>query len=147
MEKRINNDLAQAIKEQNAVKCTALREIKTAIMNFKTSATYKGTCTDADILGIIQKLAKQHQESADIYTKAGRPELAQPEIDQNVYIEEYLPKMLSNDEVATMIDTYISDNSLKGMQNMKLVMNYLKETIPNQYDPKFVSGYAKSKLM
>ena len=38
MEKRINNDLAQAIKEQNAVKCTALREIKTAIMNFKTSA-------------------------------------------------------------------------------------------------------------
>ena len=54
---------------------------------------------------------------------------------------------MSNDEVAAMIDTYVLENSLKGMQNMKLVMNYLKETIPNQYDPKFVSGYAKSKLM
>ena len=59
MEKKIQAELMSAMKEKNAEKTAAIREIKTAIMKFKTSAEYKGECTDADILNLIQKIAKQ----------------------------------------------------------------------------------------
>jgi uncharacterized protein YqeY len=62
-------------------------------------------------------------------------------------LEEYLPKVLPNTEVEVMITNFINENSLKGMQNMKVVMNYLKETIPNQYDNQFAVRCIREKLI
>ena len=49
--------------------------------------------------------------------------------------------------VEVMITNFINENSLKGMQNMKVVMNYLKETIPNQYDNQFAVRCIREKLI
>ena len=146
METRIQKDLAVAMKEKNTLKTAALREIKTAIMKYKTAADYKGTCTDNDIIGIIQKLVKQHTESGDIYKAAGRTDLASEEIGQMKYLEEYLPQMMSNEKLENVIDTAIRDLGLSTMKDMGKVMGYLKETFPNQYDAKYASTYIKSKL-
>ena len=146
METRIQKDLAVAMKEKNALKTAALREIKTAIMKYKTAPDYKGTCTDNDIIGIIQKLVKQHTESGDIYKAAGRTDLASEEFGQMKYLEEYLPKMMSNEKLENVIDTVIQDLGLSTMKDMGKVMGYLKETFPNQYDAKYASTYIKSKL-
>ena len=129
METRIQKDLAVAMKEKNTLKTAALREIKTAIMKYKTAADYKGTCTNNDIIGIIQKLVKQHMESGDIYKAAGRTDLASEEFGQMKYLEEYL-----------------QDLGLSTMKDMGKIMGYLKETFPNQYDAKYASTYIKYKL-
>lgn len=146
METRIQKDLAVAMKEKNTLKTAALREIKTAIMKYKTSADYKGTCTDNDIIGIIQKLVKQHTESGDIYKAAGRTDLASEEFGQMKYLEEYLPQMMSNEKLENVIDDVIRNLGLSTMKDMGKVMGYLKETFPNQYDAKYASTYIKSKL-
>ena len=146
METRIQKDLAVAMKEKNTLKTAALREIKTAIMKYKTAADYKGTCTDNDIIGIIQKLVKQHTESGDIYKSAGRTDLASEEFGQMKYLEEYLPQMMSNEKLENVIDGVIRDLGLSTMKDMGKVMGYLKETFPNQYDAKYASAYIKSKL-
>ena len=146
METRIQKDLAVAMKEKNTLKTAALREIKTAIMKYKTSADYKGTCTDNDIIGIIQKLVKQHTESGDIYKAAGRTDLASEEFGQMKYLEEYLPQIMSNEHLENVIDEVIRDLGLSTMTDMGKVMGYLKETFPNQYDAKYASTYIKSKL-
>lgn len=146
METRIQKDLAVAMKEKNTLKTAALREIKTAIMKYKTAADYKGTCTDNDIIGIIQKLVKQHTESGDIYKAAGRTDLASEEFGQMKYLEEYLPQMMSNEKLENVIDDVIKDLGLSTMKDMGKVMGYLKETFPNQYDAKHASTYIKSKL-
>ena len=146
METRIQKDLAVAMKEKNTLKTAALREIKTAIMKYKTAADYKGTCTDNDIIGIIQKLVKQHTESGDIYKAAGRTDLASEEFGQMKYLEEYLPQMMTNERLENVIDTVILDLRLSTMKDMGKVMGYLKETFPNQYDAKYASTYIKSKL-
>ena len=146
METRIQKDLAVAMKEKNALKTAALREIKTAIMKYKTASDYKGTCTDNDIIGIIQKLVKQHTESGDIYKAAGRTDLASEEFGQMKYLEEYLPQMMTNEKLENVIDTVIQDLGLSTMKDMGKVMGYLKETFPNQYDAKYASTYIKSKL-
>ena len=146
METRIQKDLVEAMKEKNALKIAALREIKTAIMKYKTAADYKGTCTDADIIGIIQKLVKQHTESYDIYTKAGRTDLASEEFGQMTYLKQYLPQIMTNEQLEKVIDGVIRDLHLSTMKDMGKVMGHLKETFPNQYDAKYASTYIKSKL-
>ena len=146
MEARIQKDLIEAMKEKNTLRIAALREIKTAIMKYKTSADYKGTCTDADIIGIIQKLVKQHTESYNIYKDAGRTDLASEEFGQMEYLEEYLPQMMSNEQLEKVIDEVIRDLGLSTMKDMGKVMGHLKETFPNQYDAKYASTYIKSKL-
>ena len=146
MEARIQKDLIEAMKEKNTLRIAALREIKTAIMKYKTSADYKGTCTDADIIGIIQKLVKQHTESYNIYKDAGRIDLASEEFGQMEYLEEYLPQMMSNEQLEKVIDEVIRDLGLSTMKDMGKVMGHLKETFPNQYDAKYASTYIKSKL-
>ena len=146
METKIQKDLVTAMKEKNTLKIAALREIKTAIMKYKTAADYKGTCTDNDIIGIIQKLVKQHAESYDIYKNAGRTELASEEFGQMTYLEEYLPQIMTNDKLENVIDEAIHNLGLSTMKDMGKVMGYLKETFPNQYDAKYASTYIKSKL-
>ena len=146
MEARIQNDLIEAMKEKNTLRIAALREIKTAIMKYKTSADYKGTCNDNDIIGIIQKLVKQHTESYNIYKDAGRTDLASEEFGQMEYLEEYLPQMMSNEQLEKVIDEVIRDLHLSTMKDMGKVMGHLKQTFPNQYDAKYASTYIKSKL-
>ena len=146
MEARIQKDLIEAMKEKNTLRIAALREIKTAIMKYKTSADYKGTCNDNDIIGIIQKLVKQHTESYNIYTDAGRTDLASEEFGQMEYLEEYLPQMMSNEQLEKVIDEVIRDLGLSTMKDMGKVMGHLKQTFPNQYDAKYASTYIKSKL-
>ena len=146
MEARIQKDLIEAMKEKNTLRIAALREIKTAIMKYKTSADYKGTCNDNDIIGIIQKLVKQHTESYNIYKDAGRTDLASEEFGQMEYLEEYLPQMMSNEQLEKVIDEMIRDLGLSTMKDMGKVMGHLKETFPNQYDAKYASAYIKAIL-
>lgn len=146
METRIQRDLVTAMKEKNISKVTVLREIKTAISNFKTSPNYKGQCTDADITNIIQKISKQHKDSAQLYADGGRKDLVEEELSQLNYINEYLPKMLSEEETIEVVNTIIQSTNATSIKDMGKVMNIMKETYPNQYDPKLVGSYVKDKL-
>ena len=129
-----------------AEKTAAIREIKTAIMKFKTSAEYKGECKEADILNIIQKIAKQHKESADMYQAAGREDLVKEEMAQLEYVNFFLPKMMSEEETIEVLNKAIESLGATSIKDMGKIMNYMKETYPNQYDAKFVGTYVKSKF-
>lgn len=146
METRIQKDLVTAMKEKNSSKVTVLREIKTAISNFKTSPNYKGECTNGDVLNIIQKISKQHKDSAQMYADAGRKDLVEEELSQLNYINEYLPKMLTEEETIDAVNSIIQSINAASVKDMGKVMNAMKETYPNRYDPKLVGSYVKTKL-
>ena len=79
LETKLQTALVAAMKEKNELAISAIRSIKTAIQNEKTNGSYH-ELTDNDVVGLIQKLSKQRQESADIYNEAGRIELAEKEL-------------------------------------------------------------------
>lgn len=146
MEAKLQQDLVTAMKEKNTSKVTILREIKTAISNFKTSPNYKGECTNRDILYIIQKISKQHKDSVQMYADADRKDLVEEELSQLNYINEYLPKMLTEEETIEAINSIIQKVNATSVKDMGKVMSLIKETYPSQYDPRLVSSYVMSKL-
>lgn len=129
--------------QENTV--AALRLIKTAIQNEKVSGTYH-ELSDDDIVKVIQKLVKQHQESIDIYTQAGRDELAEKEKLEMVVLQKYLPQMLTNEQLMFEIDTLFYELDVKSMKDMGRLMKALSEKFPNQYDGKSASTYIKKKI-
>ena len=146
MDSKLQQDLVTAMKEKNTSKVTILREIKTAISNFKTSPNYKGQCTDSDILNIIQKISKQHKDSVQLYADAGRKDLVKEELAQLHYINEYLPRVLTEEETIDAINSIIQKVNATSVKDMNKVMSLMKETYPNQYDPKLVGSYVMNKL-
>lgn len=146
LEKTIQTDLVAAMKAHQENSVAALRSIKTAIMETKTAPNGKKELEDDDIVKIIQKLVKQRQESMDIYSQAGRHELADKEQQEMFVLQNYLPKMLTQDELEYAIDNIFIQVGAVSMRDMGMVMKALASQYPNQYDGKTASTYIKSKL-
>ena len=146
LEQKIQGDLVAAMKAHKENSVAALRSIKTAIMETKTAPNGKKELEDDDIVKIIQKLVKQRQESMDIYSQAGRKELAEKEGQEMSVLKNYLPKTLTQEELELAIKHIIVDLGASSMRDMGAVMKALGAKYPNQYDGKTASSYIKGIL-
>ena len=147
LEKTIQTDLVQAMKNHQEHTVSALRSIKTSIMETKTAPGGKKDLEDGDIIKIIQKLVKQRKESMDIYSQAGRDELADKEQQEMFVLMNYLPKMLSESEVEEIVAKTIADLGATSIKDMGKVMGLINKTYAGQVDGSMVSRIVKSKLV
>ena len=146
LESKIQTDLMSAMKNHQENTVAALRSLKTAIMETKTAANGKKDLEDGDIIKIIQKLVKQRKESMDIFSQAGRDELADKEQKEMFVLMEYLPKMLSEEEVEEIVTKTVADLGATSMKDMGKVMGFINKTYSGQVDGSMVSRIVKSKL-
>lgn len=146
LENKIQTDLMSAMKNHQENTVAALRSIKTAIMETKTAANGKKDLEDGDIIKIIQKLVKQRKESMDIFSQAGRDELADKEQKEMFVLMEYLPKMLSETEVEEIVAKTVADLGATSMKDMGKVMGFINKTYSGQVDGSMVSRIVKNKL-
>ena len=150
MEERIQRDIMVAMKEKNEVKLTSLRSVKTAIMQTKTSSTFKGdrdsVLPDSDVLKIIQKLVKEREDTAQIYIDAKRLELANKELSEAAVLKTYLPKQLSIEEVAAIVESVIAEVGATSMKDMGKVMGLVNQRVKGQSDGKTISFIVKTLL-
>ena len=133
------------MKEKNNAKVDAIRSIKTAVMNAKTTGKFH-ELSDSEIISIIQKLSKQRKESADIYIEHGRPELAEKELSEKKFIDEYLPKMMSDIELRDAIKNIFIENNVTSIKQIGVVMKILKDKYSGEYDPSMASFVIKEML-
>ena len=146
LENIIQKDLVQGMKDQQEHTVSALRSVKTAIMEVKTAPGGKKELEDGDIIKIIQKLVKQRKESMDIYSQAGRSELADNEQQEMLVLMNYLPKMLTESEVEEIVAKTIANLGATTMKDMGKVMGFINKTYSGQVDGSMVSRIVKSKL-
>jgi uncharacterized protein YqeY len=139
-----------AMKEKDEVKLTSLRSVKTAIMQAKTSSTFKGdrdsVLPDSDVLKIIQKLVKEREDTAQIYMDANRPELANKELSEAAVLKTYLPKQLSVEEVTAIVESVIAEVGATSMKDMGKVMGLVNQRVKGQSDGKTISTIVKTLL-
>lgn len=146
LENIIQKDLVQGMKDHQEHTVSALRSVKTAIMEVKTAPGGKKELEDGDIIKIIQKLVKQRKESMDIYSQAGRNELADNEQQEMLVLMDYLPKTLTESEVEEIVAKTIADLGATTMKDMGKVMGFINKTYAGQVDGSIVSRIVKSKL-
>ena len=146
LENTIQNDLVQGMKDHQEHTVSALRSVKPAIMEVKTAPGGKKELEDGDIIKIIQKLVKQRKESMDIYSQAGRSELADNEQQEMLVLMNYLPKMLTESEVEEIVANTIANLGATTMKDMGKVMGFINKTYSGQVDGSMVSRIVKSKL-
>ena len=145
IEEKIQKDLVTAMKEKDSYRVNALRSVKAAIMNEKTVGK-SHELTDSEIVSIIQKLSKQRKEAAEIYDKNGRTELADKELKEKSFIDEYLPKMMTTEELKSKINIIFSENNISSIKQMGIVMKQLKDKYSGQYDSSEASSIIKNML-
>lgn len=147
LEEMIQNDLKEAMKAKDAVKLAAVRGIKSAILLAKTAeGAADKALEDSDIVKIIQKLVKQRKESAEQYTAAGRPELAQNELDEISKMEKYLPKQLSPAEIEAEVKAVIEQLGAKTKAEMGKVMGVVTKKLAGLADGRTISEAVKRNL-
>lgn len=135
-----------AMKAHDQVRMNAVRSIKSAILLAKTAEGAKESLEDADVVKMIMKLAKQRRESAEQYTAAGRPELAENELAEAAVLEEYLPRQLSEAEVEEKLKEIIAATGASSPADMGKVMGAATKQLAGLADGKTISTIVRKLL-
>jgi uncharacterized protein len=144
----INNALKEAMKAKNERAVSTLRLINSALKNADIEARglSKPPLSDAELLGLLQKMIKQRQESVELYAKGGRADLVAQEQEEIAIIQGYLPKQMSEAEMAAAIDAAIAETGAASMKDMGKVIGVLRGKYAGQMDMGKASALVKAKL-
>mgnify|MGYP001767589623 CR=1 FL=1 len=144
----INAAVKDAMKAKDERKLSTLRMVNAALKNADIEARGQGKepLTDDAVLGLLQKMIKQRQESVELYDKGGRAELAASEREEIAIISAYLPKQMSDDEVGAAIKALIAETGAASVKDMGKVIGALKAKYAGQMDFAKASGLVKAAL-
>lgn len=125
---KINTSIIESLKSGDNVKVSTLRFLVAAIKNAEIELHSQGKMLDdAAIISVIAKQVKQHKESIEAYTEAGRPELAAKEQAELEILQAYLPVQMGEGEVRRIVSEAIKLPGSNDMGSvMKVVMSQLK---------------------
>jgi uncharacterized protein YqeY len=141
---KINADIKTAMLAKDKERLAALRDIKSKLLLEATSGS--GDVTEEAAMKIVLKLHKQRMETYALYIAQNREDLAADELFQAKVIEEYMPKMLSEDEIKIEVAAAIETTGASSPQDMGKVMGILTGKLAGKADGKVISQLVKEAL-
>lgn len=145
---RILRDLKDAMKAKNSEKTLLLRSLKAKILEKEISERKGGesVLNHEQVVEVLMKAAKQRKESIEQFKQGNRPELAEKEEKELSLIEEYLPKMMDEDEIRKEVQNQIESINAAGLQDMGKVMGALMGRLKGKADGSIISKIVKEEL-
>jgi uncharacterized protein len=122
--------LKQAMRAKDTRTVSAVRMIIAALKNRDIAARGTGNAEgipEPEILRLLQGMVKQRRESIALYRQGNRPELAEQEEQEIAVIESFLPKQMSDDEIAAAAREAIAETGAAGVKDMGKVMGVLRD--------------------
>jgi uncharacterized protein len=140
--------LVSAMKGGDKAGTGTIRLIQSAIKNRDIELRTSSTTPDDDLLvtEVLQKMIKQRRESAELYRKGNREELAATEEAEIAVIERFLPKQMNENEARAAISGVIAEVGASGMKDMGRVMGEVKARFAGQIEPARASALVKAAL-
>jgi uncharacterized protein YqeY len=140
--------LVTAMKGGDKAATGTIRLIQSAIKNRDIELRTSSAKVDDDLLvtEVLQKMIKQRRESAELYRKGNRDELADVEEAEIAVIERFLPKQMSEEEASAAIQAIIAEVGASGMKDMGRVMGEVKSRYAGQIEPARASAMVKAAL-
>ena len=143
---KVSEDIKNAMKAKDKVALETLRNVKKFFIEAKTAPGANDTLADADAHKILQKLAKQGKDSADIYLQQNRQDLADAELAQVKVIESYLPKQLSVEELEAALKEIIAEVGATDAKDMGKVMGVASKKLAGIAEGRAISAKVKELL-
>lgn len=136
LKETISNDLKAAFLGGDRFVSDTLKGLKAVILNQEIATGKREVgLTDAEVETVVQKEVKKRKESAEIYTQAGRAELAQKELDEVAVLEKYLPQQLSEAEIEALVRQIVAEANLAlEAKNQGVLIGQVKQRVGSAAD-------------
>lgn len=144
LKSRIVEDMKAAMRAREAAKLSTIRMLLAAIKQKEVDERVE--LSDADVVGIIEKMMKQRRESITQFEAGARPDLAAAETAEIELLRAYMPQPLSAGEIDALIDSAIEETGASGAAGMGKVMAALKPQLAGRADMREVSVKVKARL-
>ena len=141
---QINDDLKAAMRGGDAARRDTIRLLTAALKQREVDE--RKALTDADVLGVIEKMIKQRRDSITQFEQGGRQDLADKEKQELVLLQAYMPQAMGDDEIAAAVAAAIVGSGAAGPADMGKVMAVLKPKLAGRADMGKVSAAVKAHL-
>jgi uncharacterized protein YqeY len=141
---KINAEIKTAMLAKDKERLAVLRDVKSKLLMEATSGN--GEASDETAIKICMKLHKQRMETYEIYKAQNREDLAADELFQAKVIEEFLPKMMTEEEVKAEVNAAVTSTGAAGPQDMGKVMGVLSGKLAGKADGKLIASLVKEAL-
>jgi len=144
LKQKLSDDLKQAMKSGDTVKRDTLRMLMSAINNAEIAR--KDSLEDSDILGVIAKEIKQHQESIESFKQGNRPDLVVKEEEESAILQVYLPEQMTREAIVEEAKKVIASLGAQGPGDKGKVMQQLMPGLKGRADGKEINAVVSELL-
>ncbi len=141
---KIAEDMKLAMKARESQRLSAIRLLLAAVKQREVDE--RKDLSDVEIVAVIEKMIKQRRDSITQFRSANRKDLVDGETFELNLLSDYLPKQLTDAEIAEEVSAAIAQTGAKGVPDMGKVMGALKGKLAGRADMGKVSSLVKSKL-
>ena len=142
--KNITDEMYLSMKSGDKEKANTLRTLISKLKDQQIKL--RKDISDEEVLKIIKTLVKQRKESAEIYSKAGREELAEKENFEISILDNYLPKLMSEEDVLSLIKKIVNETNAKDLSDIGKVMPLVMQRGKGKVDGKIANRILRSLL-
>lgn len=141
---QISEDMKSAMRAKESTRLGTIRLLQAAMKQREVDERIE--LADADVISIIEKMLKQRRDSIAAYESAKRDDLADVEKAEVLVLQAYLPKQLTEEEVAALLEQVVADTGAASMKDMGKVMAAIKPLVAGKADMGKISGLIKARL-
>jgi hypothetical protein len=143
---RLNSDLHSAMKGRDEMTTSTLRMALAAVRNAEVSGAEARELSDDEVTAVLTKEAKKRREAATAFAGAGRAEQAAKENAEGEILDRYLPKQLSNDEIAELVSGALAAGGFTGKAQMGPAMKAAQAAVAGRAEGGRVAAEVRRQL-
>jgi len=144
LREQISDDLKSAMRGGDAARRDTIRLVLAALKQREVNE--RKVLTDAEVVGVIEKMIKQRRDSISQFEQGGRQDLADKEKQELALLQAYMPQAISDDELAAAVAAAVAAAGASSPADMGKVMAVLKPELAGRADMSKVSAAVKAQL-
>lgn len=144
LEAKLLEDMKAAMKAGDKIRLETIRGLRAQIKNAQIEAGKE--LTDDEIIRVLQSAAKKRKESIELFRAGGREDQAEVEAQELKIIESYLPRQMSAEEIAQLVNEAIQEVQATSMKDLGKVMGAIMPKVKGKADGKLVQQIVREKL-
>ena len=141
---RVAADLRAALKGRESVRLGTLRLLSTAVKNREVEL--RRPVTEEEFVDVVAREVKRRREAVDAYERAGRPDRAAREREEQTILEQYLPPPLAEEEIDALVEHAVQATGARSPGDLGKVMGYVMGRAKGRVDGARAQAKVRARL-